>query len=253
MDSRLRALCDLSVAESREYAGRHEYDGVVQDLSPDGVRRGLSALGGDPYPDRYDDALVAAKEAEARVLFGDLQLHRTNPLPHVTNLDVACYDRDYAPEADRSAARRRHLAAWPDAVDAALAALDAVPAPVAEGTLGSARGLAAGLDPDDAVHAAALAAQARLVAHLEAAARDGDPSARARRGPAGPAAVLVRGGRGGPGASCPPGRTASATGCGRCWTRPAAGSPPAGRRRSSSPSCCATTRTPTASSRRRRH
>ncbi len=177
MDSRLRALCDLSVAESREYAGRHEYDGVVQDLSPDGVRRGLSALGGDPYPDRYDDALVAAKEAEARVLFGDLQLHRTNPLPHVTNLDVACYDRDYAPEADRSAARRRHLAAWPDAVDAALAALDAVPAPVAEGTLGSARGLAAGLDPDDAVHAAALAAQARLVAHLEVAAREGDPSA----------------------------------------------------------------------------
>ena len=48
MDSRLRALCDLSVAESREYAGRHEYDGRVQDLSPDGVRRGLAALGGDP-------------------------------------------------------------------------------------------------------------------------------------------------------------------------------------------------------------
>jgi hypothetical protein len=35
---RLRAVCDLDVAEVREVAGRHEYDGIVQDLSPDGVR-----------------------------------------------------------------------------------------------------------------------------------------------------------------------------------------------------------------------
>ena len=177
MDSRLRALCDLNFAESREYAGRHEYDGRLQDLSPDGVRRGLAALGGDPLPDPYDDALVAAKEAEARVFFGELEQHRTNPMPHLANLDVACYDRDYAPEADRRAARERHLSGWPDAVDAAVEALDAVPAPVAEALLGTARGLATGLDPAGGATAAALAAHARLTAHLEAAARDGAPSA----------------------------------------------------------------------------
>src|ERR671912_636270 len=68
MDSRLRALCDLNFAEAREYAGRHEYDGRVQDLSPDGVRRALAALGGDRRDDPYDEALTAAKEAEATVL-----------------------------------------------------------------------------------------------------------------------------------------------------------------------------------------
>lgn len=178
MDSRLRALCDLSFADSREYAGRHEYDGRVQDLSPDGVRRGLAALGGEPRPDPYDEALTAAKEAEARVYFGELEQHRTNPMPHLANLDIACYDRDYAPAAARQAARERHLGGWPEAVDAAVAALDAVSAPVAEATLGAARGLASGLDAEQGgVVAAALAAHARLVKHLEAAVRDGAPSA----------------------------------------------------------------------------
>jgi hypothetical protein len=178
MDSRLRALCDLNFAESREYAGRHEYDGRLQDLSPDGVRRALAALGGDRLDDAYDEALTAAKEAEATVLFGELEQHRTNPMPHLANLDVACYDREYAPEAERRDARERHLAGWPEAVDASIAALDAVPAPVAEALLGPARGLSGGLDAGDGeVVAAALAAHARLVAHLEAAARDGAPSA----------------------------------------------------------------------------
>ena len=120
MDSRLRALCDLDVAEAREYAGRHEYDGRLQDLSPDGVRRGLAALGGERLADPYDEALTAAKEAELRVRFGELAQHRTNPMPHLANLDVACYDRDYAPEGDRHAARERHLRGWPDAVDASI-------------------------------------------------------------------------------------------------------------------------------------
>ena len=48
---------------------------------------------------------------------------------------MSCYDRDYAPEAERAEARRRHLAAWPDAVDAAVTALDRVAAPVAEALL----------------------------------------------------------------------------------------------------------------------
>ena len=44
LSARLRAVCDLELAEAREYSGRHEYDGIVQDLSPDGVRGGLAAL-----------------------------------------------------------------------------------------------------------------------------------------------------------------------------------------------------------------
>src|SRR4051812_254783 len=130
MDGRLRALCDLMVPTAREEAGRHEYDGVVQDLSPDGVRRALAALGpGDarPYPDGHDEAHTLAAEEASRVAFGELALHRSNPLHHVANLDLACYDRDYAPAEDRAAARATHLTGWPDAVDAALAALDRVP------------------------------------------------------------------------------------------------------------------------------
>ena len=46
INPRLRAVLDLSVPEVREYSGRHEYDGKVQDLSPDGVRAGLGRAGG---------------------------------------------------------------------------------------------------------------------------------------------------------------------------------------------------------------
>jgi hypothetical protein len=44
LDARVRAICDLNVAEAREYGGRHEYDGVPQDLSADGVATGLARL-----------------------------------------------------------------------------------------------------------------------------------------------------------------------------------------------------------------
>ncbi|MFI5956855.1 DUF885 family protein [Cryptosporangium sp. NPDC051539] len=169
MESRLRALADLDVAGTREGCGRHEYDGVLQDLSPDGVRRGLSRLGNGPaYPGPHDEAHVAAFERRALVAYGDLRLHRRNPLPHLSNLDLAGYDREYAPAAERAEARARHLLGWPDAVDAAIEALDAVPAAVAEASLGSATGLAAGLDPER--DATALAAQQRLVEHLRTTA-----------------------------------------------------------------------------------
>jgi hypothetical protein len=184
MDARLRALCDLSVPGCREDAGLHSYDGEIQDLSPAGVAAGLAALGGAAYDDPHDEAHVAAFEDSARVRFGELELHRRNPMLHVGNLDLACYDRAYAPEADRRAARERHLARWPDAVEAALASLDAVPAPVAAATLGAVRGLAAGLDRSrSTVEAAALEAHARLVAHVRHAAAHGSESA-ALGGPA---------------------------------------------------------------------
>ncbi len=174
---RLRAVCDLQVAEAREGAGLHEYDGRIQDLSTDGVRAALGRLGGPTLEDPHDEAHLAAFESAARVTFGELELHRRNPIVHIANLDLSGYDRDYAPKEERDAAKRRHLAEWPAAVDMATEALDAVPAAVATALLGPVRGLSAGLAAaglsDDAAAPAALAAQGRLVAHLERAQREG--------------------------------------------------------------------------------
>ncbi|HSA52516.1 MAG TPA: DUF885 family protein [Yinghuangia sp.] len=178
MDARLRALCDLSVARAREGAGLHEYDGRIQDLSPDGVRAGLAALGtgSAPLRDPHDEAHLAVFEEHARIVYGDLELHRRDPRMHINNLELAFYDKHYAPAEERAEARARHLAQWPDAVDMALASLDRVPAPVADALLPAARGHAAAVRPEDGENGTrGLAALARLVAHLEAAARDGDP------------------------------------------------------------------------------
>jgi Bacterial protein of unknown function (DUF885) len=189
MNQRLRALCDLSMSAVREYIGRHEYDGRVEDLSPEGVRAALARLGGPPgtppEPDPHDEAQLAAFERLARLELGELELHRANPLYHVAALDVSCYDREYAPATERAEARRRHLAAWPDAVEAAVAALDRVPAPVAEALLPAAKGLTADLDPSsgEPVVERAVEAHKRLVAHLEAAAADGHPETALGRGP----------------------------------------------------------------------
>jgi Bacterial protein of unknown function (DUF885) len=178
MNKRLHALCDLAVAAVREYVGLHDdYDGRVQDLSVEGVRAGLARLGGPPMDDPLDEAYVACHERSMRAEFGELELHRRNPLYHIGELDLSCYDRDYAPAEQRAEARRRHLAAWPDAVDAAVGALDRVSAPVAEALLPAVKGLSAGLDRADPLAERALAALDRLVAHVEAAARDGDPDA----------------------------------------------------------------------------
>ena len=177
---RLRAVWDLSVSEVREYCGRHEYDGTIQDLSPDGVKAGLRAVGaGDPLADSYDEAHLAVFERAAEVSYGDLELHRSNPYFHLANMDLACYDREYGPAQDRERARAAHLALWPAAADAAVRSLDAVAAPVAEALVGGARGLSAGIgaDADPAVSAAAMAAHARLISHLEQAAATGSPDA----------------------------------------------------------------------------
>jgi Bacterial protein of unknown function (DUF885) len=187
MNQRLRALCDLSMASVREYVGRHEYDGRVEDLSPEGVRAGLARVGdaSQPEADPHDEAQLAAFERLVRLELGELELYRANPLYHIAALDVSCYDRDYAPEAERAEARRRHLAAWPDAVDAAVAALDRVAAPVAEALLPAARGLTAGLEEAgaDPVAERAIQAHKRLAAHLEAAADGGHRDTALGRGP----------------------------------------------------------------------
>ncbi|MBB5075029.1 DUF885 family protein [Nonomuraea endophytica] len=173
LDPRLRAVTDLIMAEAREMGGRHEYDGRIQDLSPEGVRSGLARLGEGTLPDDpYDAEHLTAFETGLRVQFGELELHRRNPLPHLSNLDLACYDRDYAPEANRAAARAAHLQAWPAAVQGAIASLDQVSAPVATALAGAVKGLAAGV-----TDAAALDAHRLLVAHVERAAAVGDPDA----------------------------------------------------------------------------
>jgi len=175
IDARLRALLDVSVADAREGAGLHEYDGTIQDLSTAGVTAGLARLGGEALSDAHDEAHLLAFETAARVRFGELQMHRRNPLIHAENLDLSCYDRPYAPEADRREARRRHLALWPDAVDMACEALDQVPAPVATSLLAAIRGLADAVEPDEPGADGALAAHSRLVDHVSRLTTTGNP------------------------------------------------------------------------------
>ena len=176
---RLRAACDLLMPEVRELAGRHEYDGLVPDYSVEGVRAALARLGaGDPLPDAHDEAHLAAIEERLRVTYAELELHRRSPLDHLNALDLACYDREYAPAGERSAARLRHIEAWPETIDRAVATLDLVPAPVARALLAGVRGLAAGI-PADAGESGerARAAHARLVTHLEHLAENGPADA----------------------------------------------------------------------------
>ncbi|HVF76340.1 MAG TPA: DUF885 family protein [Acidimicrobiales bacterium] len=172
MNPRVRAVCDLLVFEAREYAGWHDtYDGYVQDMSPAGIAAVVSRLGNGPREDDlHDEAHLAAFEDGMRTYFTTVEEHRRNPMHHIANLDLACYDRDYAPQAQRDKAKRKHLAAWPDAVAGSIEALDRVPKDVATALLPAAEGLANGVTDE-----AALAAHARLVAHLRTFANDGDP------------------------------------------------------------------------------
>src|SRR5437868_11771275 len=169
MDARVRAVCDLKVAVVRENAGLHEYDSVIQDLSPAGVRGALARLHSSGAAADHDEAHLAAFEDLLRVSFGELEDHRTNPLVHLDNLDLSVYDREYAPEAERAAARGRHLEAWPDAIDMALASLDRVSRPTAASLVDAIGGLASGIDENDPVGAAALASLGQLIAHVKRA------------------------------------------------------------------------------------
>ena len=96
-------------------------------------------------------------------------------MPHLANLDVGCYDREYAPAEQRAEARTRHLSPWPAAVDGSVAALDEVPPPIAAATL--LRGPRASRRPGRGRPGRGRRRSprtARLVAHLEAAAGTGD-------------------------------------------------------------------------------
>ncbi|MGO1054414.1 DUF885 family protein [Crossiella sp. CA198] len=182
--ARLRAVHDLSMPRAREVAGLHEYDGRAQDLSAAGVRRGLTTLGqGDRAADSDDEIRLRAAEQSLRVRLGDLARHRSDPLLHVANLDLAGYEREYASAGQRRTARQAHLWQWPDAVAVAIETLDRVTAPAARAACPAARGLAALIRDDDHGAGPARAAIARLVAHLDAVAGQGEPAA-ALGGPA---------------------------------------------------------------------
>ncbi len=163
------------VPAAREEAGRHEYDGRIQDLSLTGVSSQLQALGGEPIADAHDEAHLAAFETDAQIQFGELEVHRTNPLVHLSNLELTCYERDYAPQAERDEALQSHLEAWPEAVDMAVTSLDQVPAPVARSLIDAVRGLAEGVPRQLPAAEKAIAAHQRLVDHVERCAVDGKP------------------------------------------------------------------------------
>ncbi len=170
----------MKVPVIRELAGVHEYDGVVMDLSPDGRNAAVKRLGpaspGERLADCHDESHLSAfehgvwAEAQADIL-------QWNPLPHIENLDLSCYDREYAPEPQRRRARDAHLAQWPEAVDASLESLQAVPAPVASALAGAVKGLADGINGMTDVEAAALQAHRRLLGRVADAAVSGNPDA----------------------------------------------------------------------------
>ncbi len=164
----------------RELAGVHEYDGVVMDLSPSGRKAALERLGpsspGERLADRHDESHLGAAELAARAE-AEAEFLQWNPLPHIQNLDVSCYDREYAPEPQRQRAREAHLARWPEAVDASLESLRAVPAPVAGALVGAVRGLADGISGRTDVEVAALQGHGRLLGRIQDAAASGNPDA----------------------------------------------------------------------------
>ncbi len=180
MHDRLSAACRPFMQSVREEGGRHEFDGQISDLSPGGVRAMIDALGGADLDDPQQTVHVATFENLARSWFGDLEVHRWNPDLHLRNMNLVHYEREYAPERERAAARLRHLAQWPDAVDMAIQSLDRTSAPMARGLLSSARGLHAQIDRVDApeeITVRAHRAVDRLVGSLIRAAEHGEPSA----------------------------------------------------------------------------
>ena len=168
----------MMVPVIRELAGVHEYDGVVMDLSPGGRKAALERLGpsspGERLADRHEESHLRAAEQAARAE-AEAGILQWNPLPHIQNLDLSCYDREYAPEPQRRKAREAHLAQWPEAVDASLESLQAVPAPVAGALAGAVAGLAEGISGTTGIEAAALEAHGRLLGRIQHAAASGNP------------------------------------------------------------------------------
>jgi hypothetical protein len=172
---RIKAVWDCSLPQIREYAGVHEYDGMVMDLSPSGVASlldNVAAKDGPPISDRHDLAHLQAAENAVVAQFSTAEMHRWNPVLALGNLDLACYDREYAPKADRMRARAEHLSKWPEAIAATLESLDRIPQAVAAALVPAVAGLAEGVEDE-----AALQAHARLLERMEQSAENGPADA----------------------------------------------------------------------------
>ena len=182
LPTRVRAVCDLDMAEVREYAGRHEYDGRIQDLSPAGVRDGLAGLdrarqAGPPQPDPHDEAHLAAFETAPRSPTGTWNCTggtRCSTWPGwtwpVMTASTPRPGRGPRPGcASWPPGRRRWTPRWPRWIRSASRWRTRCSSGI--------RGLAAGI-PADApapVAAAARDAHQRLVQHMTQLAADGDP------------------------------------------------------------------------------
>ena len=191
LSPRLRAVCDLDVAEVREYSGRHEYDGRIQDLSPDGVRAGPGRAGRGGRGGHAAGRTRTTRRTWPR--------SRTRPGSctatwSCTGATRCCTWASWTWPATTGTtprrpsgtqARRAHLAAWPRSDRRR----DGVAGPGQRagrgraGRTGSA-GLAArhpGRRRPAERRPPPLAAHARLVAHIEQAAAERRPGRRAGR------------------------------------------------------------------------
>src|ERR1700740_903998 len=83
-----------------------------------GGGRGVGAAreGRPALADPHDEAHLRAFEDLQRVVYADLELHRRNPMYHLSELDLACYDKDYAPAAERHPPAPPPLAPGPGAL-----------------------------------------------------------------------------------------------------------------------------------------
>ncbi len=88
-----------------------------------------------------------------------------------------CLWRSLAPERQRRRAREAHLAQWPEAVDASLESLQAVPARTAGALVQTVRGLAEGINGTTGIEVAALEAHSRLLGRIQGAAASGNADA----------------------------------------------------------------------------
>ena len=161
--------------------GRHEYDGMIQDLSPDGSARGWRAWARAPQPaDPHDAAHRGVFEEACGPSSASWSCTAaTRSTTWATSTSPAT-TATTPPRPERAAAKPAHLAHWPDAVDARDRLARPASAPRSRrALLGAVRGLAAGI-PADATRAraAALTAHARLVAHVEQAAAHRRPGRR---------------------------------------------------------------------------
>lgn len=77
------------------------------DMSPEGVQAGLARIRKGPAEhDTHDEAHLAATEDGLDATYGIAKMHRWNPIVHLENLDLACYDRSYAPPRSGRPPRR---------------------------------------------------------------------------------------------------------------------------------------------------